>query len=252
MKKYKYFILVVFWCAIFFVSYCFGKNMNEGTIEQFLDSYNESDTNGKFEMIDLVAQITDKKKAPFLRKLLDNGSDELKVAAISALGNIPSNNDMHLLRKYLSDNNYLIRIVSAQALLKMDDNSGVETLSAILMDSETYCSDFPLVLESLSLDNSEKSIDSLIKFIKSDRCKKTYEGEALISLGKIGGTKSTSFLVNYFDNISKNNVNRAYAIQALCFTKHPTAIERLKMIINDKDENYYIKSVVKECVLRKD
>ena len=251
MKKYKYFVLTIFCCASFFVSYCFGQNLDVGTTKRFLDSYKNSDTNGKFEMIDQVSEITDIKEAPFLRRLLDSDIDELKVAAITALGNIPSNTDIPLLRQHLLNQNSLIRIVSAQALLKKGDNSGVEALSDILMGSETFCSEIPLVLEALSLDNSEKSIGSLINFIKSGRCNSNYEGEALISIGKIGGKESIAFLVNYLNTISKNDINRTYAIQALCTSEVPAAIDHLKMIINDKDESEFNKSIIKTYLKEK-
>lgn len=227
---------------------CMGKSVNEYDIDNFLIIYNESNNVKKIELASNIAELSGKKAIPFLKDLLFARHDDLKVASIIALGNIRASDELPILRKHLEDPNYLIRIVSAQALLKMGDDTGVGTLSNILKDKESLCSELPLVLDALSLNNSELSIHSLIDFIESDRCINNYEGEALLSLGKIGGAKPVTYLIGYVGKTEKKDVNRTYAIQALGLTDHPVALDFLTILSKKKDELGYNKIIIKKIL----
>jgi HEAT repeat protein len=242
--------LFVITSSFFILTACQAKSVYEYDTESFLADYNNSENVQKYEYTAKVANLKQKEAIPFLKDVLANGDDMLKAAAISALGNSQAKNEVPLLRKYLSDNNSLIRLLSAQALLKVDDNSGVKILLEALENSEPYCSDMPLILEALSLNDSELTIQGLINFISNERCGKTYEGEALISLGKIQGQLPAAFLINYLDNISKNDINRTYAIRAIGYNGHPIAISYLKNIVNDNNEKRFNKELIKAILER--
>lgn len=234
------------------------KSLSEGEIKNLFDCFN-GDENIKLLTISLFESANDNRCIPYLVKLLEDESDEVKIKALWALEKFKATN-IEEIEGLLNEPSVKVKVEAIKTIVRLKGEEGIEGLINGLKDENERVRlyslwalekfknplSYPEIVGCLS-DKSERIreesinlieklndplfIPILKKFIDDEKIGIEYRKTAIVELGKIGKSdseKAKSILKEYMKN--KNKEIRYASIEGFYYL--------------DRFDDYYIKNLV--------
>lgn len=234
------------------------KSMSEKELKSVLECFNGNEQI-KLLTISLFESANDKRCIPYLVKLLEDESDEVKIKSLWTLEKFKSSN-IEEIESLLNEPSTKVKVEAIKTIVRLREEEGIEGLINGLKDENervriyslwalekfknpisypdivNCLADSSLIVRNEVINIIEKFNDPLLipvleKFIEDEKVNIEYRKLGIIELGKIGKTdleKTKEILKRYLK--SSDGEIRYTSIESFYYL--------------DKFDNYYIKSLV--------
>jgi len=212
-----------------------NETLDYGILKERLDALNRINL---IKNKKLLKQLAKK-----LEKMLTTEFDaEIKMKTIYMLGELKDKNAIENIAKLIDDDSEDVRIAAVYALKTLEAKSKKDILIKKLKKQDlSKDSNFTQsLIETLGEFKATELIDFAEKSIKSNKTSKLNRQTFVLFLGKQGDKKAGKFLTELYSDPDENKLIRAYSINSIAHIKYKKAIPEIKKLLKEID-NYKFK-----------
>ncbi len=200
-------------------------------INEFKDS--KKDWKYRYSVLFFLQKFAQKNAVLVAREALKESNKNIKLLAISILGNTKDSFSTPRILDFLNDPDGDIRSASALCLGKIGDKASSKHLVRALNNEQQYIARIN-ILKSLSIIKDENTVDDIIHILNNDPSIEV-RGLAAITLGHISNSKCFNALIKSIND--DNDLVQMNSIIALGHTKNVAALKHLEKFLADNDKS---------------
>lgn len=214
------------------------------SVPYMIDEFKKKDNDWKYKYLILqqLGLTQDERVIDVIIEALEEGKEQIKLAAINILGSYNNKRFSNHLVRLLADSNIRVKLSAIESLSSLESPDTVEDLLNTLSTEQDYLVNVQLI-RALSSFKDKKVVSKLIDVLKHDD-NTMVRGTAALALGKIGDIEATEHLINALKD--KDSFVKVNAATSLGLLKDDRAVRYLEEALEDKDISNVVSDSLKK------